>query len=215
MTALHAVVLGLVQGATEFLPVSSSGHLILVPVLLGWPDQGLAFDAAVHLGTVLALLIYFRGEIGSLVAGILAGRPADRRMASALLLASIPAGIAGLAFHHTIETRLRSTMVVAVSTIVWALVLWLADRRAVHAAQVHDLREVGTGRALTVGLAQTLALVPGTSRSGITISAGLFAGLDRSTAARFAFFLGLPVTIAAGLLETRALARAGLSGNEL
>jgi undecaprenyl-diphosphatase len=214
MTAPQAIVLGLVQGATEFLPVSSSGHLILVPRLLGWPDQGLAFDAAVHLGTVLALLIYFTGELRRLVGGVLARRPADCRLAAAVLLGSIPAGLAGLAFQHVIETRLRSVTVVAVSTLLWALVLWWADRRAAW-NRVRDLREVGIGRALVVGLAQALALIPGTSRSGITISAGLFTGLDRSTAARFAFFLGLPVTVAAGLLESMALARAGLTAADL
>ena len=116
----------------------------------------------------------------------------------------------GLAFVHVIETRLRSTTVVAVSTIVWALVLWAADRRATQDG-VHGLRDVGIARAVVIGLAQTIALIPGTSRSGITISAGLFAGLDRSTAARFAFLLGLPVTIAAGLLEGAPIARAGLT----
>ena len=215
MTALHAVVLGVVQGATEFLPVSSSGHLILVPALLGWPDQGLAFDAAVHMGTVLALLIYFGGELGHLTQGILAGHPSERRLGVGVLLATIPAGVAGLAFQQVIETRLRSTTVVAWSTIIWALVLWWADRRAAEGGRVHDVHEVGIGRAIAIGLAQTLALVPGTSRSGITISAGLFTGLDRSTAATFAFFLGLPVTIAAGFLETLALARADLTGSDL
>ncbi|HEY7602146.1 MAG TPA: undecaprenyl-diphosphatase UppP [Methylomirabilota bacterium] len=211
MTALHAAVLGLVQGATEFLPISSSGHLILVPRLLGWPDQGLAFDAAVHLGTVLALLCYFAGELRRLAAGAWNGRPDDRRLAAALALGSVPVGIAGFAFERVIETRLRSTTVVAVSTIVWALVLWLADRHAARGGGVHDLRDVGLTRAVGVGLAQTLALIPGTSRSGITISAGLFAGLDRSTAARFAFLLGLPVTVAAGLLETAQIAADGLT----
>jgi undecaprenyl-diphosphatase len=214
MTPLHAVVLGLVQGATEFLPVSSSGHLILVPRLLGWPDQGLAFDAAVHLGTVLALLIYFARELRRLAGGILARRPADCRLAAAVLLGSLPAGIAGLALQHVVETRLRSVTVVAASTILWALVLWWADRRAAR-NRVGDLREVGIRPALVVGLAQPLALIPGTSRSGITLSAGLFAGLDRSTAARFAFLLGLPVTLAAGLLETAALAPGGSTGDGL
>jgi undecaprenyl-diphosphatase len=204
MTPLHAVVLGIVQGATEFLPISSSGHLILVPKLLGWPDQGLAFDASVHLGTVLALLIYFGGELKRLVVGVLEGQPADRRLATAIVLGSIPAGLAGLAFQHTIEAQLRSVTVVAVSTIVWAFVLWWADRRAAQ-NRVGDLRDVGIGRALIVGLAQPLSLIPGTSRSGITLSAGLFAGLDRPTAARFAFLLGLPVTLAAGLLQMRTL----------
>jgi undecaprenyl-diphosphatase len=215
MTALHAAVLGLVQGATEFLPVSSSGHLILVPWLLGWPDQGLAFDAAVHLGTVLALLIYFGGEIGHLTSGVMAGRPSERRLGIGVVLATIPAGVAGLALEQVIQTRLRSTTVVAWSTILWALVLWWADRHAAQGGRVHDVHDVGIGRAIAIGLAQTLALVPGTSRSGITISAGLFSGLDRSTAATFALFLGLPVTIAAGLLETLALARAELTGNDL
>ena len=215
MTTLHAVVLGVVQGATEFLPVSSSGHLILVPALLGWPDQGLAFDAAVHMGTVLALLIYFGPELGHLTRGVLAGHPSERRLGVGVLLASIPAGVAGLALEQVIETRLRSTTVVAWSTIIWALVLWWADRRATEGGRVHDVHDVGIGRAVAIGLAQTLALVPGTSRSGITISAGLLTGLDRSTAATFAFFLGLPVTIAAGFLETLALARAELTGGDL
>ena len=214
MTPLHAIVLGIVQGATEFLPVSSSGHLILVPRLFGWPDQGLAFDAAVHLGTVLALLIYFTGDLRRLAAGILEGRPADLRLAAGVVLGSIPAGLAGLAFQRVIESKLRSVTVVAVSTILWALVLWYADRRAAR-NRVHDLREVGVGRALAVGFAQPLALVPGTSRSGITLSAGLLAGLDRATAARFAFLLGLPITLAAGLLEASTLVHAGSTGDGL
>jgi undecaprenyl-diphosphatase len=214
MTALHAVVLGLVQGATEFLPVSSSGHLILVPKLLGWPDQGLAFDAAVHLGTVLALLVYFAPELRRLGEGVLAGRPGDWRLGRAIVLGSLPAGVAGLAFRHVIETRLRSVTVVAVSTVLWALVLWLADRRAAG-NRVRELREVSAGQALAIGLAQSVALIPGTSRSGITITAGLFSGLDRSTAARFAFLLGLPITLAAGLLESVDLARGGSGGEAL
>jgi undecaprenyl-diphosphatase len=214
MTPLHAIVLGLVQGATEFLPVSSSGHLILVPKLLGWPDQGLTFDAAVHLGTVLALLIYFAGELRRIVEGVVAGRPADRRLAAAVVLGTIPAGIVGLLLERTIESRLRSVTVVAVSTLLWALVLWWADRKAARNS-VHDLHGVGIGRGFVVGLAQTLALIPGTSRSGITLSAGLFTGLDRPTAARFAFLLGLPVTAAAGLLQVATLLRTGVTGDGL
>src|SRR5215470_6358483 len=211
MTPFHAVVLGLVQGATEFLPVSSSGHLILVPWLFGWPDQGLAFDAATHLGTGLALLVYFAGDLWRLAGGILEGRPADWRLAMAVVLGSIPAGIAGLALQHVVERELRSVTVIAVSTLVWALVLWWADRRA-ERNTVHDMKDVGIGRALIVGLAQPLALIPGTSRSGVTLSAGLFSGLDRATAARFAFLLGLPITLAAGLLESVHLMRHGVTG---
>jgi undecaprenyl-diphosphatase len=214
MTPLHAIVLGLVQGATEFLPVSSSGHLILVPTLLGWPDQGLAFDAAVHLGTVVALLIYFTGELRDLAAGVLAGRAADCRLAAAVVVGTIPAGIAGFVLERAIESRLRSVTVVAVSTLVWALVLWWADRQAAR-NRVGDLHAVGIGRGLVVGLAQTLALIPGTSRSGITLSAGLFTGLDRATAARFAFLLGLPVTAAAGLLQVVELLRRGATDTSI
>lgn len=213
MSALQALTLGVVQGLTEFLPVSSSGHLIMVPIVLGWPDQGLAFDAAVHLGTALALLCYFARELVRLGAGIIAGACADARLAVALLVGSIPAGLAGLLFEHAVEVRLRSATVVALSLIGWGLVLWWADRRAARAG-VHALRNVGISRALAIGSAQALALIPGTSRSGITLSAGLFAGLDRSTAARFAFLLGLPITAAAGLLKTLALLRSGLSSGE-
>ncbi|HZS34872.1 MAG TPA: undecaprenyl-diphosphate phosphatase [Methylomirabilota bacterium] len=211
MTPLHAVVLGLVQGATEFLPISSSGHLILVPALLGWPDQGLAFDAAVHLGTALALLCYFAPELWQVAAGLLAGRVGDRRLMVALAVGTVPAALAGLALEHAVETRLRSTAVVAVTTIVGAIILWWADRQAAR-GRVHELRQVGVARAFGIGLAQILALIPGTSRSGITLSAGLFLALDRPTAARFAFLLGLPITAGAGLLKTAALARGGAGG---
>jgi undecaprenyl-diphosphatase len=213
VTALHAVVLGLVQGATEFLPVSSSGHLILVPIVLGWPDQGVAFDAAVHLGTAVALLCYFAPELWRLLAGVVAGQPADRRLALALVLGTAPAALAGVLFEHAIETRLRAAMVVALASIGWAVVLWWADRAA-QRSRVHEIREVGVSRALLIGAAQVLALVPGTSRSGVTLSAGLFTGLDRSTAARFAFLLGLPITAGAGLLKTASLLRHGLPPGE-
>jgi undecaprenyl-diphosphatase len=211
MTTLHAVVLGLVQGATEFLPVSSSGHLVLVPALLGWPDQGLAFDAAVHLGTAGALLCYFAAELARLAWGLGQGHQEDRRLALAVVVGTIPAGVAGLLLERTVEAHLRSTSVIALSTIVWGIVLWWADRHAAR-ARVRDLRGVGIPRALAVGLAQVLALVPGTSRSGITLSAGLLAGLDRSTAARFAFLLGLPLTAGAGFLKTATLARSPGAG---
>jgi undecaprenyl-diphosphatase len=209
MPPLHAVVLGLIQGATEFLPVSSSGHLILVPVLLGWPDQGLPFDAAVHLGTAVALLCYFGPELLRLASGLVAGRAADRRLLVALALGTIPAAVVGVLFEHAIETRLRSATVVALSSIAWGAVLWLADRQASR-SRIHEVREVGVGRALLIGGAQVLALVPGTSRSGVTLSAGLFSGLDRSTAARFAFLLGLPITGGAGLVKTLSLLRHGI-----
>lgn len=213
MTPLQAVVLGVVQGVTEFLPISSSAHLILVPVFLGWPDQGLAFDAAVHLGTALALLCWFSRELARLGGEVLAGRRPAVRLGVALLIGSIPVGVAGVLFERAIESHLRSAQVVAWSLIGWGLVLWWADRQA-RRATVPDLQGVGVWRGLAVGCAQAIALVPGTSRSGITMTAGLFAGLDRPTAARFAFLLGLPATAAAGALKTAALLRGGLDAGD-
>jgi undecaprenyl-diphosphatase len=213
VTLVHALVLGFVQGVTEFLPISSSGHLILVPALLGWPDQGLGFDAAVHLGTALALLCYFAPELYGLAIGTLAGSRRDRRLVAALGIGTIPAAIAGVLLERPIEAYLRSAVAVALATIGGGLILWWADRRATR-AHVDELRDVGVLRGLAIGGAQILALAPGTSRSGITVSAGLFAGLDRPTAARFAFLLGLPLTAGAGLLKTVSLLRHGLGGGE-
>src|SRR5262249_52735159 len=147
------------QGLTEFLPVSSSGHLILVPTLLGWPDQGLAFDAAVHLGTALALLVYFAPELTRLAVGVTTGRRAELALAAALVGGTVPAAVAGLLFEHVVESYLRSALVVALSTIGWGLVLWWADRRA-DRADVRELAAVGIPRAFGIGCAQILALVP-------------------------------------------------------
>jgi undecaprenyl-diphosphatase len=200
----QSVVLGLVQGLTEFLPVSSSGHLILVPLVFGWPDQGLAFDAVTHLGTLAALLAYFRRELRALLIGTL-----SRRLALLIVVATIPAGLAGLLFGKWIETHLRSALVIAATTAGWAIVMWIADRRAVAAAPRtgEPLERVSWGQGLAVGCAQALALIPGTSRSGITITTGLLGGLDRATAARYAFLLSIPITAAAGGLKTLQLLR--------
>ena len=195
MSYLQAVVLGIVQGLTEFLPVSSSGHLILVPHIFGWPDQGQAFDAVMHIGTLAALVAYFRVELAELVTGTL-----SRRVAFLFLAATIPGGLAGLLFGKVIETELRSPLLIAATTAFWGVVMWIADRiaRAAPRLDRDPLECVGWNRGMIVGLAQALALIPGTSRSGITITAGLFSGLDRATAARFAFLLGIPITAAAG-----------------
>src|SRR5262245_44460686 len=162
MTYTQAIVLGVVQGVTEFLPVSSSGHLILVPHVFGWPDQGLAFDAAMHLGTLAALLAYFRVELMDLLRGTL-----SRRLALLLVAASIPALAVGWLANKWIEANLRSPLVIAISTAFWALVMWWADRRAVEARATREdpLARVGWAQGLAVGAAQTLALIPGTSRS--------------------------------------------------
>lgn len=207
MSYTQSVVLGLVQGLTEFLPVSSSGHLILVPLMFGWPDQGLAFDAVTHLGTLAALLAYFRGELRAFATGAL-----SPRLGLMIILATIPAGLAGLLFGKWIETHVRSALVIAAATAGWGVVMWVADRRAGAAAARpgEPLERVTWGQGLAVGCAQALALIPGTSRSGITITAGLLGGLDRATAARYAFLLSIPITAAAGGLKALELLGHGL-----
>jgi undecaprenyl-diphosphatase len=212
----QAVVLGLVQGLTEFLPVSSSGHLILVPHVFGWPDQGLAVDAALHLGTLAALLAYFRGEIFDLFSGAL-----NRRLGVIIVLATIPGAVVGVLFAKYIEAHFRWPLLIAATTAFWGIVMLIADRQARPAstqARAHSnpggrpadpLEHVGWAQGIAVGIAQALALIPGTSRSGITITTGLFTGLDRATAARYAFLLGIPITAGAGMKEALHLLRAG------
>ena len=187
MDFLQILVLALVQGLTEFLPVSSSAHLILVPILTGWEDQGLAFDVAVHVGTLSAVVIYFRKEIGKMfvswVASVLGkGIDKDAKLAWAVLLGTIPVGIVGLVFKDFIEENLRSAYVLAVATLVFALLLWWADAKARGERDEYSLRWIDV---LFIGLAQALALIPGTSRSGATMTAGLFLGLSRQASARF------------------------------
>ncbi len=217
MTYAQGVVLGLVQGATEFLPVSSSGHLVLVPMVLGWRDQGLAFDAVIHLGTLGALVAYFRRELLAMLASVgrRQGGRATRRLGLLLLVSTLPAGFAGLLFNRIIEEHLRLPVVVATSTIVWGLAMLAADRMSARQAPLtKSEQDLSWGQGLLVGFAQALALIPGTSRSGITITAGLCGGLDRPTAARFAFLLGIPITAAAGAAKTLDLLRAGIPGDE-
>jgi undecaprenyl-diphosphatase len=211
VTYVHAIVLGLVQGLTEFLPVSSSGHLILVPHVFGWADQGLAVDAALHIGTLAALIAYFRGELLALATGAL-----SRRLLLVLVLATIPAGLVGVVFGKAISTHLRMPLLIAITTAFWGGVMWAADRRAARAdtSPGDPLERVGWPRSLAVGFAQAIALIPGTSRSGITITTGLLTGLDRATAARFSFLLGIPITAAASLLKAAQLLQAGLPADQ-
>jgi undecaprenyl-diphosphatase len=217
MTYGQGVVLGLVQGATEFLPISSSGHLVLVPMVLGWPDHGLALDAVMHLGTLAALVAYFRRELIAMLAS-LGGDDGDRparRLGLLLLASTLPAGVAGLLFDRVIEQNLRAPAAVATSTIVWGLAMLAADRTSTRRPPgTKSEEDLSWPQGLLVGFAQALALIPGTSRSGIAITAGLFGGLDRPTAARFAFLLGIPITAAAGVAKMVDLLREGMPGGE-
>jgi undecaprenyl-diphosphatase len=209
MDSLHAIYLALLQGLTEFLPISSSAHLILLPRLLGWSDQGLAFDVAVHVGTLAAVLWYFRVEVRHLLSAGLRSlgtqrMDADARLAWFVLLGTLPAAVLGLLLHDIIETYLRSPLVIAATTTGFGVLLGLADWRGRQRRDEHALR---TGDVILIGLAQALALIPGTSRSGITMTAGLALGMTRSAAARFSFLLSIPLIAMAGGYETLRLAQ--------
>ncbi len=198
MTLIQIVVLSLIQGLTEFLPVSSSAHLILGSRVFSWPDQGLVFDVATHLGTLLAVLVYFRHDIWNMVAPWLYKARRNERSGNlgvTLVIASIPAIVAGGLLHEWVESYLRDTKVIAFTTIFFGLLLWWADARF---ARGRSLDDMGMKPGFIIGLAQMLALVPGTSRSGITIMMGRMLGFDADSAARFSFLLSIPIIAAAG-----------------
>jgi len=207
MDYLHAIFLALLQGLTEFLPISSSAHLILLPRLLGWADQGLAFDVAVHIGTLTAVVAYFRHDVVCLLLAWVkscARRElnADARLAWWVVLGTVPVAVTGLLLHDVIESTLRSPLVIAVATIGFGLLLGLSDLRGQKIRTEASLTFVDV---LWIGLAQALALIPGTSRSGITMTAALALGLTRSAAARFSFLLSVPVIFMAGGHESLQL----------
>ena len=203
MDIIQIIVLALVQGLTEFLPISSSAHLILVPILTGWEDQGLAFDVAVHVGTLSAVVFYFRREIGTMflawIESLKGKHSEDSRLAWGVILGTIPVGIAGLLFKGFIENNLRTELVIAITTIVFGLLLWYADWSGKRARDEHSL---SLKDIFIIGCAQAIALIPGTSRSGITITAGLMLGLTAKASARFSFLLSIPVIVLAGGMET-------------
>ncbi|MBA2300382.1 MAG: undecaprenyl-diphosphate phosphatase [Chloroflexi bacterium] len=211
-TVLQALVMGIVQGLTEFLPVSSSGHLIVVPFLFGWDDAfliSLPFSVMLHLGTLIALLAYFREDWIRLVpAGLAAARDRsfrgdpDRRLAWLLVATTIPAALAGLVFNDIIENQVRQVGLVALMLAVGGVILFVADRIGRRSRAIAD---VTFPVAIGIGAAQALALIPGISRSGISISAGRLAGLDREAAARFAFLMATPITAGAIVFEARRL----------
>jgi len=213
MDIIQIIALALLQGLTEFLPISSSAHLILLPIIAGWQDQGLSFDVAVHVGTLLAVVFYFRHTLATLIVDWLSSVNQRRmigesRLAWAVLLGTIPVGLAGLLLGDIIETQLRSPLVIASTTILFGLMLGYADWRS---KQHRDEHHLGISDIIFIGIAQAIALIPGTSRSGITITAGLLLGLSREAAARFSFLLSIPVIILAGGLKTIELSQSSLT----
>lgn len=209
MEWIQIIVLALVQGLTEFLPISSSGHLILVPVLVGWEDQGLAFDVATHVGSLAAVILYFRRDLLEMTVDSFCALKEKKmteksRLAFFLVIATIPVGIAGLAFAGIISTQLRSPLIMGFSLIFFGVLLGFSDW---FGKRKHDEHSISWKTVMIIGFAQALALIPGTSRSGITITAGLFLGMTREAASRFSFLLSIPVTALAGLYEGYKLVR--------
>lgn len=212
MDIVQAVILGIIQGLTEFLPISSTGHLRIIPALLGWGDPGAAFTAVIQFGTLIAVLLYFRRDIVTISSAVIRGiatkelfHNRDAKLGWMIAGGTVPIVIVGLLLKSQIETTFRSLYVIAVSLIVLALVLmaaeWYTKRRVARGERLVTLEELTWKEVMTVGFWQCVALIPGSSRSGTTITGGLFAGMDRATAARFSFLLSLPSVLAAGLLE--------------
>jgi undecaprenyl-diphosphatase len=200
---LQIIVLALIQGITEFLPISSSAHLILPKEILGWPDQGLVFDVAVHVGSLLAVLIYFFKDILTLITEwcrsvVTRQQTASSRLGWMIIVATIPTGLAGLLFNDVVATHFRSILVIMITTICFGVYLGYADWRGKRSL---DLTQLTMTMAIFIGLSQALALIPGTSRSGITMATALLLGLQRESAARFSFLLSIPIIVLSGLFE--------------
>ncbi|MBE9562020.1 MAG: undecaprenyl-diphosphate phosphatase [Proteobacteria bacterium] len=208
MDILHIIILAILQGLTEFLPISSSGHLILLPQIINWKDQGLAFDVAVHVGSLLAVLLYFRHDLKLLLTSWLLSCKTkqltnESKLVWAIGFGTIPVGLVGLTISmYGWEEQLRSPIIIASTTILFGLLLWLAD---MSGNKRRDEFSLTWKDVLLIGLAQAIALIPGTSRSGITMTAALFLGLNRQAAAKFSFLLAIPVIILAGASETITL----------
>ena len=204
MPPLHAILYGLIQGLTEFLPVSSSAHLVLLPWFTGWPDPGLAFDVALHWGTLIAALFYFRNDIIQLTRGFFdslkGGRAPENILPWKIAFATVPGALLGALFEKQADTVFRSPLLISGTLFVMGIVLWISEKSADQNTSINSLSWT---KAIVIGISQGLAIVPGVSRSGITISMGLFLGLDRSSAVRYSFLLSIPIIAGAGLLKAR------------
>lgn len=218
MTIFQALILGLLQGATEFLPISSSGHLVLVPWLLRWDASGLTFDTTVHLGTLLAVLIYFRKDVGQIIKGVfitLQERSLNDmygRLGWFIVLGTIPAAVLGVLFEDFFESLFGTPTLVAMLLIVTGLILFVGER---FSNRTRDLDSLTWKDGLLVGLAQAGAIMPGISRSGSTIAAAMGMGFHRPAAARFSFLLALPIIFGAGMLQLKDAVDVGISGGDL
>jgi undecaprenyl-diphosphatase len=203
----QAFILGAVQGLAEFLPISSSAHLVLVPWLLKWKDPGLAFDVALHLGTLLALLIYYRAEWIQMARSLAGGHPEERRLLQLLITASIPGAIIGLAFEKQADTTFRSPLLIAIALAIMAVLLWLFDKLS---PQKRTMSEMTYWDALAIGFSQALAIIPGVSRSGATITMARAVRIERGDSANFSFLMATPIIAGAGLIESRKLIHEGI-----
>jgi undecaprenyl-diphosphatase len=213
MEILNAAVLGLVQGLTEFLPISSSGHLFLIPKIFYLHDFGLSFDAILHLGTLIAVIFYFRRKISEIIKALCfktENKKASLNLILFIILATIPAGLAGIFFGDAIEATFRNTNAVAASLIFWGIILAVAERYNNKIKdKINNLGLIGWKKSLFIGCAQIIALIPGASRSGLTISAGLFSKLDKENSAEFSFLLSIPIIAGAGGLHFAKIISAG------
>ena len=212
MDSTQALILAFIQGITEFLPISSSGHLILLPKLFGWEDQGLAFDVAVHVGSLLAVLAYYRAELVLIIRDTLqtlvgVAATENSNIGWQIVVATVPVGIAGLLLGDWVESSLRDPAFIGLAMIGFAIVLWWVDK---NNRQTRDLKGLGWRDVLVIGVAQAIALMPGVSRSGMTITAALFLGLKREAAAHFSFLMAIPVIILAGGLKTLELIQSNI-----
>ncbi|MFA5211640.1 MAG: undecaprenyl-diphosphate phosphatase [Patescibacteria group bacterium] len=215
MSIWQVLILSLVQGITEFLPVSSSGHLILLPKFFNWADQGLAFDTIMHLATLLAVIIFFRKKIWRLVTAVLNPKKnlekiIDRKLAWLILLASLPAGFFGFFLADFVDLHLRSSFLVALNLIFWAVILFVAEKYNFKFENKKNLKDLNWKDSLFIGFFQACALIPGTSRSGSTISAALFDKISKKDAIEFSFLIGIPIIAGAGLTQLFDLVKNGL-----
>lgn len=208
MTVIHALILGIVQGLGEFLPISSSAHLVLVPWLFGWEDPGLTFDVALHMGTLLAVVLYFWKDWVKLIKAALSrGASKDKRIFWYLVVATIPGALFGLALEKKAETVFRSPLLIGIMMIVMGTILYLADKKR----EIRKINTMTLKEAIWIGLSQALAIIPGVSRSGSTMTVARFLTLTREDAARFSFLMSTPIILGAGVLKLRHLTMASIN----